>query len=295
MRIIFLNGGLANQTFQYIFYRYCELTYPEKGPWILDNSFFYVQQAHNGYELEKVFGLHPNLLSQNFDEDVWEEFIRNKKNGISIPGSLKNLGFDVTFIAEYSGSAALNPFEGPIYRLPDDPFSSNIAADNSPITYYHAYALDKRYFDTYYDILKKELSFPPLSDQANLNYAHHILCRHSIAVHIRRGDFVTLNVAMENEYFHFAITQMLQRTPDAHFYIFSDDLEWCREHRDELGLSLTSNITYVSGNKGSSSFRDLQLMSLCQGIVICNSSFSYLAYVLSDTLQYAINPTTRPL
>ncbi len=55
MRIQYLNGGLANQTFQYIFYRYAQLRAPEYGPWYLDDSFFWVKKQHNGYELEKVY------------------------------------------------------------------------------------------------------------------------------------------------------------------------------------------------------------------------------------------------
>ena len=39
MRIQYLNGGLANQVFQYIFVRFAELYYPEGGPWFLDDSF----------------------------------------------------------------------------------------------------------------------------------------------------------------------------------------------------------------------------------------------------------------
>ena len=37
-------------------------------------SFFFVLNVHNGYELEKVFGIQANLLSKYFDEDVWQEY-----------------------------------------------------------------------------------------------------------------------------------------------------------------------------------------------------------------------------
>ena len=36
MKIQFLNGGLANQIFQYIFVRSCELSHPEEGPWYFE-------------------------------------------------------------------------------------------------------------------------------------------------------------------------------------------------------------------------------------------------------------------
>ena len=94
MKIQYLNGGLANQAFQYIFVRYAELSHPEAEPWFFDDSFFFVNNVHNGYELDKVFGLHLNLLSQNFDTETWTQFIENKKKGISVPQSFKNLGFE---------------------------------------------------------------------------------------------------------------------------------------------------------------------------------------------------------
>jgi hypothetical protein len=295
MKIIYLNGGLANQTFQYIFYRFCELKYPEYGPWFLDDSFFYTNKAHNGYELDKVFGVSPNLLSQYFDEDVWDEFIRNKRNGHSIPKTMRDMGFDVTFIAEYHGSGKLNPYDGPVYQLPENAFLVPFVPPNSPITYFHVYALDINYFNAYRDILKEELSFPPIDDPMNLEYAHSLLSRYSVAVHIRRGDFVPINAAMECEYYHNAITGILQDTPDCHFFVFSDDLGWCRDNRDELGLSLTPHITYVSGNTGPNSFRDLQLMTLSREMILCVSSFGYLALVLSETILKAVNPTHRPI
>ena len=57
MRIQYFNGGLANQVFQYIFYRYGQLTTGHPEEWFLDDSFFFFKHQHNGYELEKVFGL----------------------------------------------------------------------------------------------------------------------------------------------------------------------------------------------------------------------------------------------
>lgn len=92
MKIQYLNGGLANQVFQYIFVRFAELYNPQNEPWFIDDSFFFLNNVHNGYELEKVFGIQANLLSRHFDSDVWAEFIKNKKNGFSIAQSFKNLG-----------------------------------------------------------------------------------------------------------------------------------------------------------------------------------------------------------
>ena len=40
MKIVFLNGGLANQVFQYMFFRAAQLRHMNNEEWILDDSFF---------------------------------------------------------------------------------------------------------------------------------------------------------------------------------------------------------------------------------------------------------------
>ena len=61
MKIQFLNGGLANQVFQYIFARYYALSHPGDKMY-LDDTYFTLHTVHNGYELEKVFGLRSGIL-----------------------------------------------------------------------------------------------------------------------------------------------------------------------------------------------------------------------------------------
>ncbi len=53
MKIEFLNRGLANQAFQYIFAKYYELSHPRKIMY-MDNTFLIFHHTHNGYILEKV-------------------------------------------------------------------------------------------------------------------------------------------------------------------------------------------------------------------------------------------------
>lgn len=69
MDIAFMNGGLGNQTFQYIFARYIELS-TKRECYLNDMDLTGKRIVHNGYELEKVFGVKPKLLSECFSEDV---------------------------------------------------------------------------------------------------------------------------------------------------------------------------------------------------------------------------------
>ena len=96
MKIVFLNGGLANQAFQYLFFRYAELT-DSSEEWLLDDSFFFTNEVHNGYELDRVFGVRPRLISEHFDRDVWEYMIGLKKRGKSIPQIFLDNGEEIAF------------------------------------------------------------------------------------------------------------------------------------------------------------------------------------------------------
>ncbi|MGN0277770.1 MAG: alpha-1,2-fucosyltransferase [Lachnospiraceae bacterium] len=288
MKIQYLNGGLANQAFQYIFVRYAELSHPEAEPWFFDDSFFFVNNVHNGYELDKVFGLHLNLLSQNFDTETWTQFIENKKKGISVPQSFKNLGFDMKMITEFENYKEHNPFDGTIYHVSGNTFVPEITGLQDDFLYYHGYWLHPEWFNHYQDIIVKELSLPPIKGERNEEYARQIMNSHSVAVHIRRGDYVQLGWATDTDRYLAKTKELLAQYPDAAFFIFSDDIPWCKAHSEELGFALPSDTIFIEGNNKGANYIDLHLMSLCNIMLIGRSAFSYLAMLLNNRLENCI-------
>lgn len=284
-------GGLANQVFQYIFVRHAQLSNPQQDTWFFDDSYFFTHQKHNGYESEKVFGLKPNLLSQYFDPDIWNQLIENKKNGCSIPQSFKNLGFNIIMITEFENYRNHNPFDGQIYRISGNTFHPDITQISSEFTddiffYYHSYWQHPNWFKNYQAILKKELSFPPIADERKRFYANQILNSKSVAIHIRCGDYTELGWASDTEFYLQKIKEILAIHADASFYVFSDDISWCRKNCDSLGLSLPQQVTYIEGNTQGQNYIDLQLMSMCQIMIINRSAFGYLAMLLNERLDY---------
>lgn len=85
-----------------------------------------------------------------------------------------------------------------------------------------------------------------------------------------------------------AAREILNVHPDSVFFIFSDDIEWCKNNRSELGFDLPRKVVYVEGNSGAQSYRDLQLMSFCKGMILSKSAFCYLALLLSPANEYHI-------
>ena len=293
MRIQLLNGGLASQVFQYVFARYGELSNPAGGKWYFDDSEFFVgNSAYNGYELEKVFGIKANLLSNAFDKDVWDEYIALKKQGYSIPQIFLECGEDIGIYAETDDYNEINPFSGHVYRkLPEGGFYPDIVRMNEAANiYYHGTWVDKRWFNAYRDVFLKELAFPEITGMQARIYEEQIKNEYAVAVHIRRGNYVDKGLLLSCEYYHDALKQLAEDKKDYKVYVFSDDLFWCNQHSFELGFHFAPQVEYVSGNIGTGSYVDLYLMSICKGIVMANSAFSYLAALIAKDLDFVVEP-----
>ena len=293
MKIQFLNGGLANQTFQYIFARYYELSHPGDVMY-MDDSYFTLNTVHNGYELEKVFGVRPHMLSECFTKEVWNFILEEKRTGKSVPQILMDNGLQISMIAEADDSQrTFNPFSGKIYSRPANQYTPSVL-ELSGNVYYHGYWINGSWFKKYKDIFLQELQFPAITDPKNLTYSNQILSCDSLSIHIRRGDYVTLGWTWEADAYLPLIQKFREQlSNDWHLFVFSDDIPWCREHADEMGFQHFKSVTYVEGNTDGENYRDLQLMTLCKAMIVSQSSFCYLASLLNTRKQYFINPTFR--
>ena len=295
MKIQFLNGGLANQTFQYIFARYYELSHPGEIMY-LDDSYFAINTVHNGYELDKVFNLHPHMLSECFDEDVWEFILEQRKQGKSIPQILCDNGMPISMISEVGDAYKnFNPFNGEVVKVPTNKYTPEIL-DISNDIYYHGYWINRQWFDKYKDTFIKELSLPKITDEKNIQYLNQIHNTKSLSVHIRRGDYVKLGFSNSpDDYYRYTKTFVDHIHGKWNLFIFSDDIEWCKQNHNAMGFHQFDNVTYVEGNVNGKNYIDLQLMSECKAMIITNSSFCFLAGLLNTQKPITINTVDRDI
>ena len=292
MKIQFLNGGLANQAFQYIFAKHYELSHPGQIMY-LDDSYFALNTVHNGYELEKVFGIKAPMLSDVFDEDVWSFILEQKRQGKSVPQILCENGIPIYMLAEEKNYRTFNPFDGEVFMIPANQFNPEILNYKEDI-YYHGYWINKNWFDTYRDEFLEIFTFPAITDEKNKQYMNAILNSNSCSIHIRRGDYVTLGCAMEIECYRELIEIYLSQCEgEWELFVFSDDIDWCEEHCEELGLSLFPKVHFIEGNVQGKNYIDLQLMSNCKAMIMSNSAFCYLAALLNTRKEFVLNPTPR--
>ena len=137
------------------------------------------------------------------------------------------------------------------------------------------YWQSEKYFADQADAIRADFAFTDPLDEQNADAAAQIAASIAVAVHVRRGDYVTDPGARDFlgtlplDYYSSAAELVRRRAPDAHFFVFSDDPDWCRAH-----LRLGGPTTFVDHNEGRGAL-DLRLMTLCRHHVIANSSFSW--------------------
>lgn len=136
------------------------------------------------------------------------------------------------------------------------------------------FACEKYYADILYD-LRERIQFPESSNPENRKLAEEMAACESVSVHIRRGDYMDpKNAAMfgnicTDAYYKSAVDFVKENYPDAHFYLFSDDIGYVKAHYRE------EEYTIVDINHGRESFFDMWLMSRCKHNICANSTFSF--------------------
>ena len=130
----------------------------------------------------------------------------------------------------------------------------------------------ERYFEDIRALILAEFIPVQSPDEANIETGRKIARQMSISLHVRRGDYVNnkFHSFLGLDYYRVAVTEMSRKIERPHFFVFSDDPEWCRQNLD-IGFPRT----FVAHNPGPRAYWDIMLMSQCQHNIIANSSFSW--------------------
>jgi hypothetical protein len=122
----------------------------------------------------------------------------------------------------------------------------------------------EKYFSHIEQELRKDFRFCDIIYKTCSHYRKHILSEKVVALHVRRGDYITDPnfCLLDLDYY----TEALKYFPDSEIMVLSDDINWCREQfiSERFKFSFSNN-----------PFIDLCLMSLCDYHIISNSSFSW--------------------
>ncbi|MBQ7154757.1 MAG: alpha-1,2-fucosyltransferase [Synergistaceae bacterium] len=138
------------------------------------------------------------------------------------------------------------------------------------------------YFADYADAVRRKFRFP--SECFDPVLAEKVRSCNSVAVHVRRGDKVKEDDSQASNisYLKHAFEKIASLTRNPEFFVFSDDLDWCREN---LRKAFEAEYNFIESQTPP---QDMALMSICRHIIMAPSSFSWWGAWLNENEQKII-------
>lgn len=253
MKIVKILGGLGNQMFQYALAVSLKSRFPSENVKI-DVSCFRGYHLHNGYELEAVFGI---------------------KSAHASFADLVRIAYPYSHYRFWQIGKRVLPNRRTMVMEHDDEEYDASVLDRVGDVYYDGYWQNEKYF---IDVREKLVDvFTPVAiDCRNRDFASKLSSCASVSLHVRRGDYSTNPLyggICTEEYYASAIREIQSLVSVDMFCVFSNDINWCREHLPAIVGG--NNIVFVDWNTGMDSYKDMYLMSACRHNIIANSSFSW--------------------
>lgn len=277
MIVVRFSGGLGNQMYQYVLLKKLQQDYQNVRV-CADITDYIGKNYHQGFEIESIFeNIKLNTINIGqifmitgrlpiFYGGPYKEVIRRLRKTINRRFFYKRNG-NVIMGADFIKRYYCGEYN---VRMKDDALYTYIDKFYPPFDF----------FDEF-DIQKVDYKFIPFEDAQNEKIAYEIENCMSISIHVRRGDYVgTAFDQLTRQYYINAIKFIQSKRENVHFFIFSDDKPYVAEMFEFL-----ENKTIVTNNWGSTSFRDMQLMSLCKGNIVANSTFSMWGALLNKNKE----------
>ncbi|HUR42276.1 MAG TPA: alpha-1,2-fucosyltransferase [Verrucomicrobiae bacterium] len=150
-----------------------------------------------------------------------------------------------------------------------------------PDVYLEGYWQSPRYFEPVAAQIRADFELRDGPDGRNAALLLDIADSEAVAVHVRRGDYITSPGAARVhglcglDYYEAALAEIARRVRVPRFFLFSDDPAWV-----QANLRVPGTATMITHN-GPRPWEDLRLMRACRHFVIANSSFSWWGAWLS--------------
>ena len=265
MILIKLQGGLGNQMFQYAFGSV--IAKKNKTKLVIEDSIYNVVEKKEGY------------TPRNFELSIFNnEYVFAKKKDVSLFANL-------SFIHKIKRKLKLNYPKK--FNEKEFEYSEKANSLREPV-FAVGYFQSFKYFKGFEDYIKNLFVFSEdkLSKE-NTDLIPILKREDTIAVHIRRGDYISdivtnqFHGSCNFEYYIEAISIVNSKVENPTFVFFSDDSKWVKENFENL----TCDKIFIDHNKGLNSWADMYLMSICSHNIIANSSFSWWAAWLNPNPQ----------
>ena len=262
MVIAQITGGLGNQLFQYSAAK--SLSLYHNTPLMLEVSSFYREELPDlevprDFELFHFEGINEEIISP---EDLAKIISLNKKSILPkkmIPAHRKEIYTEAYY-----------HFDKKFFNARNKVFLKGGWQS-------------EKYFKKHEKAIRNNLRLKPALFENVIEKAKTIKQQNSVAVHIRRGDYLRKKIiyewhgVMNKDYYEKAFQLLSSRVKDLKIYYFTDDPDWVNNT-----LMPSFNGEILSGSITTSHLEDFYLMSKCRHNIIANSSFSWWGAWLND-------------
>jgi hypothetical protein len=251
----YLQGGLGNQLFQYAAARALSERY--QVDFALDKSWF--DQSLEGVTPRKY-----QLDLLNIEKVIFSNHRFPTK-----PNRLEQ------FLQSTFSSRPFICYQRNAFSF--DPTLFNLRNASRRDIYLYGYWQGFRYIESICPILQTEFQLRSDVSSHYHPFLEQIVHSASVMLHIRRGDYVAspsatqFHQVLSLNYYLNAIKTIQAAQPDAHYFVFSDDLPWAK-----AAMPSNIKITYIEhALEPDDAAQELQLMRECKHHIIANSSLSW--------------------
>lgn len=269
-----LKGGLGNQLFQYAF----------------------------GYTLAKRYGDELKLDVEWFDGEGNVPWLTRRKYELDkfmIPSASIIAHHELPLKVRFFGHRFIRkPFE---YINISRFYLGNwaVVGSDSKYDYLHLKQRANIFLNGYYDNyaavylkesiedLRKEF-VPKKVGEKTQALIDEVSSNNSTAIHVRRSDQLHAKGHLADiDYYKKAIEAVAERIPDTQFYVFSDDIEWCKEQ-----FAGVNRIKFVDDTDKNDAIGDFVSMMHCKNNIIAYSTYSWWAAMLNpNSNKIVISPS----
>lgn len=265
MNKVSIFGGLGSQMFQFALAIVLDV---EGIPTKISIRNFFVDNHHQGFELSKVFSvpLRPidkvKIFLLKWGAPFWK---------------LKLVRWFMSKVINL-----YNRFDNPKFHEKQEFIFDPLVFDQKNSMIIGTWQ-SEGYLIKHHNLIKEVFNFNKPKDYKNSILSKEILNSNSVAIHIRRGDYTSLEwksshmVINDPKYYMDSIAKLRSKLDNPIFYFFSDDILWIKNNFKG------QDFVFVSHNKSGNSYIDMYLMSLCKHFIIANSTFSWWAAWLSNS------------
>ena len=264
MHTIKFNGGIGNQLFQYAFYKFCQ----KSGIVVdADTSIYKRKNIHGGFLIDEMIPGNTLVETKSDIECYYGALNLYQKISNKLLHHVGKHYYEAFFKSCHDIIPFLKKAEG--CYLEGWWQYKEIALPLVP------------------EIRKETMKLEQVTDINMQKSLDRIRENQAVAVHIRRGDYLNASTLYGDictiAYYKTAIEYVKKEVVHPAFFIFSDDIEYCRS-------VFKDHAVFISSSSADKAYIDILLMAECKHHIVANSSFSWWGTTLSRNEGLVIMP-----